>query len=328
MKECKPRYTGNYEYVGPKIMTIRSFNRVVTLFLLLPAVVAGCARADSACYPSAGVALQVLGSGGPIADDGRASSAYVVWIDGKARVLIDAGGGAFLRFGEAGAKFEDLDFVGLSHFHTDHSSDFSALLKSGNFSDRKRPLALAGPDGDGVFPGLKDFLEATLDRDTGAYGYLSAFLDGTAGTPMLTPREVKSGPPALVWSSEDLAIDAMQVPHGIVPAVAFRVRAGDVTIVFASDQNGGDPAFVDFAREASILVMHMVVPEDISGIGRRLHAPPSVIGEVAGRAAPETLVLSHFMARSLRNLDANVALVKRNYAGKVVLAEDLACVTP
>ena len=145
---------------------------------------------------------------------------------------------------------------------------------------------------------------------------------------MLTPREVKPGPPALLWSSEDLTIDAMRVPHGIVPAVAFRVRAGDVTIVFASDQNGGDPAFIDFARDASILVMHMVVPEDVSGIGRRLHAPPSVIGELAGKAEPETLVLSHFMARSLADLDGNVALVKKGYAGEVVVAEDLACVAP
>lgn len=308
-------------------MTIRIFSKTLAfLAFIIPLV--GCERPPGSCVQPEGLTLQVLGSGGPIADDGRASTAYVVWIDGKSRVLIDAGGGAFLRFGEAGATFEDLDFVGLSHFHTDHSTDFSALLKSGNFSERKRPLPVAGPAEDGVFPGLKDFLKATLDRETGAYGYLSAFLDGTAGTPMLTQREVRPGPPALQWSSEDLVIDAMQVPHGIVPAVAFRVRAGDVTIVFASDQNGSDPAFVEFASEASILVMHMVVPEDVAGVGRRLHAPPSVIGELAGRANPDTLVLSHFMARSLKDLDGNVALVRKGYSGAVVLAEDLACVTP
>ncbi|MCP4300323.1 MAG: MBL fold metallo-hydrolase [Gammaproteobacteria bacterium] len=96
--------------------------------------------------------LHVLGSGGPIADDGRASSAYLIWVDGVSRVLIDTGGGAFLRFGEAGAAFIDLDFVGLSHFHTDHSADFPALLKSGSFSGRKRALHIAGPDADGPFP--------------------------------------------------------------------------------------------------------------------------------------------------------------------------------
>jgi hypothetical protein len=35
------------------------------------------------------VELQVLGSGGPELEDGRSSSAYVVWLDGKARVLVD-----------------------------------------------------------------------------------------------------------------------------------------------------------------------------------------------------------------------------------------------
>lgn len=54
------------------------------------------------------VGLQVLGSGGPIPLPGRASAGYLLWIGGKARVLIDAGGGVFLRFGEAGANLADL----------------------------------------------------------------------------------------------------------------------------------------------------------------------------------------------------------------------------
>jgi ribonuclease BN (tRNA processing enzyme) len=51
----------------------------------------------------------VLGSGGPIADDGRASTGYIVWVNGETKILIDAGGGTFLCFGEAAASFEDLD---------------------------------------------------------------------------------------------------------------------------------------------------------------------------------------------------------------------------
>jgi len=275
-----------------------------------------------------GVTLQILGSGGPIADDGRASSGYLVWAGGESRVLIDAGGGTFLRFGEAGASFAELDFVGLSHLHTDHSADFPALLKSGNFSDRDRPLPVAGPDGDGVFPGLNGYLRTMLNADDGTYAYLSSFLDGTNDTPMLTPREVEGSKPAVVYTSEDLSVDALHVPHGIVPAVAFRVVIDDQTLVFASDQNGGNPALVDFAKGADILVMHMVVPDGASGIARRLHAPPGVIGEVAAAIDPGKLVLSHFMARSLHDLERNVALVRASYKGEVLLAEDLACVTP
>jgi hypothetical protein len=69
------------------------------LALLLPAVIfsGACAKAENACPSAQGIALQILGPGGPIANDGRASSGYLVWVDGVARVLPDAGGGIFLR---------------------------------------------------------------------------------------------------------------------------------------------------------------------------------------------------------------------------------------
>ncbi len=274
------------------------------------------------------MALQVLGSGGPIADDGRASSSYLIWIDGKSRVLIDAGGGAFLRFGEAGAKFTDLDFVGLSHFHTDHSADVPALLKSGNFSSRKRDLVVAGPGAGGPFPGLDDWLAALLARDKGAFGYLGGYLDGSGGLARLQSEEVPAGPVTRVLESDAIHVDVMRVPHGIVPALAFRVTIAGTTFVFSSDQNGGDRAFRDFARGADVLVMHLVIPEDATGVATRLHATPGIIGAIAGDAQPATLLLSHFMARSLADLDGNVALVREAYDGEIVLAEDLSCLVP
>lgn len=286
------------------------------------------AHASDRCDTGQGVTMQVLGSGGPIADDGRASSGYLVWVDGHARVLVDAGGGTFLRYGEAGARFEDLSVVAISHLHTDHSADLPALLKSGVFSGRRQALPVVGPSGDGVFPGLEAFLKALLDRNGGAYGYLGAYLDGSENLPMLVPREVSGDEPERVFRGEGLEVDALRVPHGIVPTVAIRVRAGEATMVFASDQNLGNPAFVEFAKGADLLVMHLVVPEDIEGAGRRLHAPPSVIGDVAARAAPRRVVLSHFMARSLSKLDESVALVRRAYSGDIALAEDLACFWP
>ena len=302
--------------------TLFAITRACALALLMTAV---AVQAKEECATDGQVVLQVLGSGGPIADDGRASTGYLVWVDGRSRVLIDTGGGTFLRFGEAGAKFEDLDFIGLSHLHTDHSADFPALIKSGNFSPRQRALPVAGPSGDGAFPGLASYLQSMFGEG-GAYAYLGAFLKGTDGKPMLVPREIEPGEPAAAFVGDGLRVDALRVPHAIVPTVAFRVSVGDVSLVFASDQNGGDPAFVEFAKDATVLVMHMVVPEAVTGVGRRLHAPPSVIGDIAAEAAPGKLVLSHFMARSLATLDDNVALVRERYDGKVVLAEDLACI--
>ena len=64
----------------------------------------------------AGVALQILGSGGPFGT-GSASSGYLLWIDGVSRIMVDAGGGTLARFHEADAKVSDLQLLALSH-HT------------------------------------------------------------------------------------------------------------------------------------------------------------------------------------------------------------------
>ena len=288
--------------------------------------------ADSAeqCPPPQGVALQVLGSGGPIADDARGSSAYLVWVNGKSRVLIDAGGGAFLRFGEAQANFSDLDFIGLSHFHTDHSADFPALLKSGYFSTRERPLPVAGPGAGGPFPGLNGFLSSMLDKDSGAFGYLSGYLDDSEGVVKIdaieVSTEVQSAVSVYDSGPDGISIAALNLPHGIVPAIAFRVQVNGVTIVFSSDQNGSKPMFTDFARRASALVMPMPVPAGATDAARRLHAPPGVIGDIARESGAKQLVLSHLMARSLRNLDQNLAAVRTSYSGPILVANDLECI--
>lgn len=305
--------------------------RFVIFAISFVALSSPCAEQPVACPPVQGVAVQVLGSGGPIADDGRASSSYLVWVDGKSRVMIDTGGGSFLRFGEAHADFRDLDFMGLSHFHADHSADFAALMKSGNFAKRQRALTVAGPGGSDRFPGLDSYLTSILDSSQGAYAYLSGYLDGTGGLPKLNAIEVgDSASPErnlLQGESNDIAIRAIHVPHGIVPAIAFRVDVRGESIVFASDQNGSNDAFAEFAKDATLLVMHMPIPEGAGDGARQLHAIPSRIGEVAAAAGAKTLLLSHFMARSLGNLEQNVQLVKTGFAGDVETAVDLYCKT-
>ena len=295
-------------------------------------IASGVAYSAESCPPERGVGLQVLGSGGPIADDGRASSGYLVWVNGESRALIDAGGGVFLRFGEAGASFRSLDVIGLSHLHTDHSSALPALLKSGSFSGRERTLVLVGPGPGGPFPGLGDFVTAMLGRGDGAYGYLSGYLTGAGRLPLMRVEELPVDEPAALFSvrlpeAAPLSLTAMPVPHGIVPALGFKVAVSDIEIVFGSDQNGSNPAFTRFAEGADVLVMHLPIPENADDVAKRLHATPSRVGEVAAAANPRMLVLSHFMARSLRDLNANVEGVRERYAGPVHVASDLDCIT-
>lgn len=307
------------------------FQLSILIILLCNAAVD--ARADDnivGCGDSDEPMLQVLGSGGPIADDGRASSGYLVWIDGRSRFLVDAGGGVFLRFGEAGARFSDLNHIAISHFHTDHSTDLVALLKSGYFSNRTRKLPVSGPAAGGDYPGTADFLKRLLDQDSGAYAYLNGYLDGSAGLVKLESIEVDTGlaQARRVYHDPgtDIEMFALGVPHGPVPALAYRIRIGQRSIVFSGDQNGGSDTFINFARGTDVLVMHMPVPENISGVGRKLHAPPSVIGKIAADTGAGKLLLSHFMARSLENKEENLQQIRSLFSGAVVSAVDLDCI--
>src|ERR1700733_6585094 len=140
---------------------------------------------------SQGVAVQVLGSGGPELQDKRASSSYLVWEDGQAKALIDAGGGSALRFGESGAQMSRLDVIFFSHFHVDHSGDFSALIKSSWFEDRKTPLPIYGPVGNDFMPSTTEFVSDLFGDKHGAYRYLSELLiPGEEGSYKMQPHNV------------------------------------------------------------------------------------------------------------------------------------------
>jgi ribonuclease BN (tRNA processing enzyme) len=168
-----------------------------------------------------GVAVQVLGSGGPELQDKRASSSYLVWQDGRARVLVDAGGGSALRFGESGAQMAQLDVILFSHFHVDHSGDFAALVKSSWFEDRRRPLPIYGPAGNEFMPATTKFVQDFFSEH-GTYGYLSELLEpGETGSYKLQPHDVAGTvKPELAFRSIDLTVYALRVVHGGVPALA------------------------------------------------------------------------------------------------------------
>ena len=160
--------------------------------------------------------LQVLGSGGPISDDQRASSSEVIWWKGKSRILIDAGGGVYLRFGQAGAKLEEVDFIGITHFHTDHVTDLPALLKGADFFERSDPLDLAGPEAGSAFPSMSGYFDALFNKDKGAYAYLSGFKDGTDGLFPITLHDVpyQSPQPHTVYQQDGLTITASDQSYG------------------------------------------------------------------------------------------------------------------
>ena len=272
-----------------------------------------------------GLAVQVLGSGGPESQDKRASTSYLVWENGRALVMLDAGGGSSLRFGESGAQMSQLDVFLFSHFHVDHTSDFPALVFSSWFEDRKRPLLVFGPTGNSFMPSTTEFVHDLFSDPQGAYRYLSELVDGE-GSYQLQPHDVAvSSMPALVFRNPNIAVYAVTVVHGEVPALAWRVEIGGKRIVFSGDTNGQGNGLTQLASNADLFVAHNAVPEGATGVERRLHMPPSVIGATAADAHVKQLVLSHRMLRTLGKESETEAEIRRRFSGPISFANDLDC---
>ena len=273
-----------------------------------------------------GVAVQVLGSGGPELQDKRASSSYLVWQDGRPRVLVDAGGGSALRFGESGAQMSQVDVILFSHFHVDHSADFPALIKSSWFEDRNRPLPIYGPAGNAFMPSSTEFVADFFGEPRGAYRYLSELLvRGAQSSYKLQPHNVAGAArPAAVFHSTGLAISSARVVHGAVPALAWRIELAGKSIVFSGDTNG-EGGLPQLAAHADLLIAHNAVPEGATGVERRLHMPPSVIGQIAAAAHGKGLVLSHRMLRTLGQEAATQSEIQKRYSGPLQFANDLDC---
>lgn len=296
-----------------------SITRLISILTLMASL--SVSTAYAACEDTR-VALQILGSGGPFGS-GRAAAGYLIWVDGVARVMVDAGGGTFTRFHEASAKVDDLHLLALSHFHPDHSAEVPALLWI-----QSTDLLVSGPTGSDSYPSTNEYVG-------GLFGSNGVFRAVTNGKVLDTVTiDVTRKVPTDVFMNESIRVRALGVPHGIVPAVGYRIDIGDVSVVFSSDQNGSDPAFITFASGADVLVVHLAVPETQSGFGADLHARPSVWGQIATDAEVGTLVLSHLSGvpphtakGEPAELNDKLKVLRAHYSGALVIGEDLMCVS-
>ncbi len=267
------------------------------------------------------VAVQVLGSGAPGFVRDRANTSYLLWVGNQARILLDAGGGAYVRFGQAGAKFSDLSMILVSHLHPDHVSDLPGVLWSGRMT-RNDSLPVVGPSGDEAAPSFSAFLDRLFDPRNGSFEVLGSVMPGSNGPGVkLQPNviDVTRPEPVTVFDRDGIKVSALGIPHGNLPTLAYRVETQGKIVVFSSDQNGTSSRFADFARGANLLILHLAI-----GVGANNpnQALPAVVGQMAQSAKPGRLILSHI---ANFDLDAAVAEVKRNYTGPLTVGADLQC---
>lgn len=272
------------------------------------------------------ISLHILGSGGPEANDERASASYLIRINGKESILVDFGSGAPLNFEKIKGKVEDLDLILFTHFHTDHSSGFPFLIKAAYFSARKKDLMVFGPDANSLTPSTEDFAAAFFSRKNSAYYYLHEYINPEINSDFkIRPASVHIDEKK-IWSKKInslVNISAVRVHHGPIAALAWRIDIGRYSLTFSGDTSNRLQNVAKLAKNTDLFIAHHAIAEQSGSIARNLHMPPSVIGKIAAKAKVKKLILSHRMLRTIGKEKESEKIIRNYYQGPLIFANDL-----
>jgi ribonuclease BN (tRNA processing enzyme) len=188
---------------------------------------------------------------------------------------VDCGSGTLGALARFGLGWEDLSFLFLTHFHTDHTGDLAPLLfalKHAVDPPRSRPLAILGP------PGLHGHLDALAS----AHG--SHLHD--PGFPLEVVEMTEEAP--LAPEGMDLQVLSRRTRH-TESSLAFRFKTPKGEVGFTGD-TGPDPSLGHFLAGVDLLVAECSHPD---GMGMDIHLTPTGLAELATLASPELLVTVH-----------------------------------
>ncbi|MDH5179862.1 MAG: MBL fold metallo-hydrolase [Gammaproteobacteria bacterium] len=296
------------------------------------------------------LSVMVLGSGGPVATpSGRAGAGYLIFTDGKPRVLMDLGGGTYKSLAESGASIHDMEYILLTHLHADHTGDLTPVVKTIYFhnnragTSRNNPINIYGPKANGVtfpgttitqYPATSEYANDHYAMPMGTERYLNLFaraITENKSSFAYKAYDLNSRVPGAVmetvFSTDDgLVVKAIAVDHGPVPAVAFRIEYKGYSVVYSGDTGSRGPNMVTISQDADLLIYDTAIMADepANPVFHVLHTEPARIGEVALAANAKAVVLSHITPVTEPRLKEVQNIIRSTgYTGKIKTAKDL-----
>lgn len=271
----------------------------------------------------------ILGTGTPVPEADRTGPGVAVITNGEAYVF-DAGGGMVKRAVQAAQRYkipelnpQDIDYLFLTHLHSDHIHDVSELASARWWARRQR-LSIYGPKG------LDDYVEhmnamAAIEADIRAAGTPKQLVTDRYGY-LASATEIEDG---IVFQNADITVEAFTVPHGnIKPAFGYKITTADKTLVISGDTTYSDTV-AEKARGVDLLIHEVYSGDQLSQQSTfwqdyhgHSHTSAAQVAAVANIARPGLVVLTHILFFNA-SADDIVNEVTRDYDGPVVMANDL-----
>jgi ribonuclease Z len=270
-----------------------------------------------------------LGTGCPVAHPVRGGPAHIVEAGG-ATVLIDCGSGVAQKLAAAHISPAAIDALVITHYHSDHLVDFYELVISSWHGGLGRPWRVYAPAR--ALAHMRAIMDAWADER--AWRVANEHRDVPAAGLEVELHELKPGG---FFDHGGLEVEAMAVDHGPVrPAYGLVFRQGGTKLVFSGDTAPCD-AVLEAARDADLLVHEVFVRRELPVMaGRRsaatvaamtaYHTLSGDVGKIAARAKARALALTHFVPPGC-DRDALLVEVRADFAGPVILGEDLLSIT-
>lgn len=252
------------------------------------------------------IKLTLLGTGTFFVDKNRSASAYLLEADNK-KILIDCGPGTLIRLSQAGLKLEKIDYVFITHFHADHTSDLFPLFMNYRISDlfaggtlSKFPQII-GPKGIGKFM-LKTSKNIELHS-------------------MKNWDKIKFTDIKPMQKIGNIKIESFKVKHiafgFAAKSHAYRFVVGNKIIVFSGD-SAKCSAIEKACKNADLFICDASYPK---GKSNPAHMDTHDIGTIAQKCQVKKVILSHLYPQ-IDNINL-VKEVKEKFSGEVIKGKDL-----
>lgn len=286
----------------------------------------GIAHGSVYCHEE-GVRLEVLGSGELALDNVRAAGSYLIWVNDKARVLVNGGPGTYLRYKHSGANFNDLKAIVITQTGLEQTADVPSILIASLHSERVEQLVLFGPAGNDRHPATTELFDR-LAGENGAFPELASFFGRSS--PAGYRIRVRDVEPIgrKRWSqfaTDELKLSAITVRSGEIPSLAWRVDVGEKRLVFAGEFNNSKDIVAEFANNANALVVSHRLPSGARGLPLDYYVTPEVIGRVAATANVEHVMLGSRGWRTFGRENATQETIAASYTGHQLYANEEEC---